>query len=84
MYLRSMFVLSALWLAVTGCSKGQDKTPYAEAETSYGSEGPAQKTGEELDNATDNASDEVQHLDNDRDEAMDEANDTIDEATGAD
>ena len=83
MQLRSIVVLSAFALASVACSKHEDKTPYAEAETSSGyEEGPAEQTGEDLDNATDNAADEVEHMDNDRDETMDEVNDQIDEATG--
>ena len=83
MQLRSILVLSAIWLAAAGCSKSDNETPYSEAETSSGYEqGPLEKTGEELDQATDEATDEVEHMDNDRDEKVDEATDAVDEAAG--
>jgi hypothetical protein len=80
---RSFIFFSALWGALAGCSKHNDENPAAEA-SSGGEDNTAQKAGHDVDEAADEAGDEVQHIGNDRDEKVDEAQDKVDEATGAD
>jgi hypothetical protein len=81
MILRSILALSIALFALAGCSK-HDKAPAAES--SSGGDNTMQKAGHDMDEAADEASDEVKHVGNDRDEKLDEAKDSVDEATGAD
>jgi|SRR4051812_23523887 hypothetical protein len=78
--LRSILALSMALFALAGCSKHE--TPHAES--SSGGDHTARKVGHDIDEAADEASDEVKHVGNDRDEKADEAKDSVDEATGHD
>jgi hypothetical protein len=75
--LRSILVLSVLLFGLAAC---HSETKHQEQEHSSG----AEKAGHDIDEAADEASDEVKHVGNDRDESVDEAQDKVDEATGKD
>lgn len=79
--LRSILVLSVLLLGLAGCKKTETQH---EEEKSEGGDHAMQKAGRDIDEAADEASDEVKHVGNDRDEDVDEAHDKVDEATGKD
>lgn len=81
MGLRSILALGVVLFALGGCSK-HDHPPAAES--SSGGDNTMQKAGHDMDEAADEASDEVKHIGNDRDEKVDEADDRVDEATGRD
>lgn len=72
-----LFIATCLASFALGACK--DDPPPAADHTSG-----AEKLGDDIDEAADEASDEVKHIGNDRDETVDEADDEVDEATGAD
>jgi hypothetical protein len=69
-----------LSLGLAACHEHQP--PHAES--SSGGDHALKKAGNDIDEAADEASDEVKHVGNDRDENVDEAHDRVDEATGKD